>query len=247
MIKSTEDAHSPDSVTDAGRAIEAAISRMVHRMLAAPRHLSAEVDRFAGVREKTLGILRQVTSEQALWSARPGTWSIAQIADHLLRSDELYRAQFQRMIQMTRDGKSGTTQIPFHEIDASIAMVPREVISMLDFPLRMFNVFVPHALREALVRYPVIEALHPKVSEPRGGLALEKLREDLAASLAETMQLFQGPLPANLERLRVNHATLGNNNLIELFSIMVAHEERHQGQMESIRRNASFPRAAAPR
>jgi hypothetical protein len=28
---------------------------------------------------------------------------------------------------------------------------------------------------------------------------------------------------------------------------MVAHEERHQGQMESIRRNASFPRAAATR
>src|ERR1700683_775526 len=161
MIKSTEGAHSPDSVTDAGRAIEAAISRMVHRMLAAPRSLSAEVDRFAGVREKTLGILRQVTSEQALWSARPGTWSIAQIADHVLRSDELYRAQFQRLIQMTKDGKSGTMHIPFQEIDASIAMVPREVISMLDFPLRIFNVFVPHALREALVRYPVIVALHP--------------------------------------------------------------------------------------
>jgi uncharacterized damage-inducible protein DinB len=247
MIKSTEDARSPDTVNDAGRAIEAAVSRMVHRMLAAPRHLSAEVDRFPAVREKTLGILEQVTSEQALWAARPGTWSIAQIADHLLRSEELYREQFQQLIQMARAGKTGTVPIRFQELDTSIAMVPREVIAMLEFPLRMFNVFVPHALREAMVRYPVMNALHPKVSSPRTGLRLEKLREDLAASLTETMQLFHGPLPANLERLTVSHATMGNNNPVELFSIMIAHEERHQGQMESIRRNANFPRAAATR
>jgi uncharacterized damage-inducible protein DinB len=244
MSKSTQYADSP--LTNAGRAMEGAISRMVQSMLAPPRRLSAEVDRFPPVREKTLEILQQVTSAQALWSPRPGTWSIAQIADHLLRSDELYREQFQQLIEMARNGKVGTVPIRFEELDTSIAMVPREVIAMLEFPLRMFNVFVPHAFREAMVRYPVMNALHPKVSAPRAGLTLEKLREDMAASVAKTVQLFDGPMPPNLERLTVSHATMGNNSPVELLSIMIAHEERHQGQMQSIRKNANFPKAATP-
>jgi uncharacterized damage-inducible protein DinB len=243
MSKSTQYSDSP--LTNAGRAMEGAISRMVQSLLAPPRRLSAEVDRFPAVREKTLGILHQVTSEQALWSPRPGTWSIAQIADHLLRSDELYREQFQQLIEMARNGKVGTVPIRFQELDTSIAMVPREVIAMLEFPLRMFNVFVPHALREALVRYPVMNALHPKVSEPRAGLRLENLREDLAASVVKTVQLLDGPMPLDLERLTVSHATMGNNSPVELFSIMIAHEERHQGQMQSIRGSANFPKSVA--
>jgi uncharacterized damage-inducible protein DinB len=244
MIKNALDAQSPGSLTNAGRAIEGAISRMVQGMLAPPRSLSAEVDRFPAVRKKTLGILQQVTSEQALWRSRPGTWSIAQIADHLLRSDELYREQFRQLIQMAREGKVGTVPIRFQELDTSLAMVPREVIAMLEFPLRMFNVFVPHALREATVRYPVMNALHPKVSEPRAGLTLEKLREDLAESVVKTTKLLGGPMPPNLERLTVSHATMGNNSPVELFSIMIAHEERHQAQMQSLRSNANFPKAA---
>jgi hypothetical protein len=59
------------------------------------------------------------------------------------------------------------------------------------------------------------------------------------------VQLFGGTLPSNLERLRVNHATMGNNSPIELFSIMIAHEERHQGQMEGIRQDANFPKPSA--
>ncbi len=245
MIKSTLGVPSFDSVTEAGRAMESALSRMVQRMLAPPRHLSTEVDRFQTVRQRTLGILRPLTSEQALWRPRPGTWSIAEIADHLLRSEELYREQFQRLIQMARDGKEGTIQIGFQELDTTIAMVPREAIALLDLPLRMFNMFVPHALREVMVRFPLINAINPKVSEPRSGLALEKLQQDLAASLAATVQLFGGTLPSNLERLRVNHATMGNNSPIELFSIMIAHEERHQGQMEGIRQDANFPKPSA--
>jgi uncharacterized damage-inducible protein DinB len=225
--------------------MEGAISRMIQSLLAPPRPLSAEVERFQAVRENTLGILQQVSPKQALWSARPGSWSIAQIADHLLRSEELYREQFQRLIQMARDRKGGTIQIRFEEVDTSFAMIPREVLSMFEMPLRMVNFFVPHALREAMVRYPVVNAINPRVSEPRAGLMLEKLRADLAASLVETTKLFAGPLPPNLDQVTVSHPALGNNTPVELVRIMIAHEERHQGQMQSIRESANFPKTAA--
>jgi uncharacterized damage-inducible protein DinB len=227
--------------------MEGAISRMIQGLLAPPRPLSAEVERFQAVRENTLGILQEVTSEQALWCQRRGTWSIAQIADHVLRSEELYREQFQRLIQMAKDKKGGTIQIRFEEVDTSFAMIPREVLAMFEMPLRMVNFFVPHVLREAMVRYPVVNAINPRISEPRGGLTLEKLRADLAASLVETTKLFAAPLPPNLDQVTVSHPALGNNNPVELLRIMIAHEERHQGQMQSIRGSANFPKAAASR
>jgi hypothetical protein len=244
MVKNTRNDNFPDFMFSAGRAMEGVFSRMVHWALAPPPHLLTELNRFQDIREKTLDILQQVTPQQAQWSPRPGTWSIVQIADHLLRSEELYREQFQRLIQMARSGKGRSIEIPFKEVDTSIAMVPREVMSMLEFPMRMANLFVPHALREALVRYPVISALNPRISDPRTGLTLEKLREDLAASVVETRKVFAPPLPANLERLTVNHPTMGNNNPVELFRILIAHEERHQEQITGIRKNPNFPSAA---
>jgi uncharacterized damage-inducible protein DinB len=232
-------------MSNTGCAIESAISRMVHYALSAPRHFSTEADRFQTVREKTLGILNEVTPEQALWTARPETWSIAQVADHLLRSEELYREQIERLFKMAREGKTGTIDIPYSEVDTTATFIPREAFSVFEAPLRMFNVFVPFALREAMVRYPVVSALVPKVSAPRTGLSLEKLRQESAASLAKSMQLYHGPLPSNLERVSMNHPAMGNNNPVEMLGILIAHEERHQGQIESIRSNPKFPKALA--
>ena len=121
------------------------------------------------VREKTLAILGQVTDEQALWSPRKGTWSIAQIADHLLRSEEMYREQFRRLIQMAKEGRGTTIEISLREVNVGFAAIPREVIPLLEFPIKMFNLFVPHVLRETMVRYPLVAALNPRSSEPRAG------------------------------------------------------------------------------
>jgi hypothetical protein len=144
---------------------------------------------------------------------------------------------------MAREGKSGTIDISYSDVDTTATFIPREVFSMFEAPLRMFNHFVPFALREAVVRYPVMSALAPKVSTPRTGLSLEKLRQDLAASLAKSMQLFHGPLPSNLESVSMNHPAMGNNNPIEMLGILIAHEERHQGQIEGIQSNSNFPKA----
>lgn len=222
--------------------MESVVSRMFHSVLA-QENLSTYVNRFPAVRSRTLEFLVDITPEQAAWTARPGTWSIVQIADHLLRSEELYREQWQRMIQMAKDGRFETIQITFQEIDTWIAMVPRTVASTLQFPLRVFNRFVPTTVRETLVRYPLIAALNPKGSAPRDNLSLEQLRADLSAALATTMKLLEGPLPRDLERIRIDHPVLGFNNIVDMFRIMLAHEERHQGQMERIRKNSGFPKA----
>jgi uncharacterized damage-inducible protein DinB len=244
MIENKPDAFFPSVVTSAARTIDGAISRIVQGVNAVSWNPAAEADRFRLVREQTLTILAQVNAEQALWSPRKGVWSIAQIADHLLLSEEMYREQFQRLIQMAREGRGSTIEISLREVDVALAAIPREVIPFLELPLRMFNLFVPHVLRETMVRYPILAALNPRSSQPRDGLSVGKLSEDLAEALAETESFFQSPMPTNIHELTINHPILGNNTIPQLFRIVIAHEERHQGQMSDVRAQASFPKVS---
>jgi uncharacterized damage-inducible protein DinB len=225
----------------AARAIDGAVTGLLQGLLSAPGNLASEVERLHAVREETLGLLGEVSAEQALWSPRRGAWSIAQIADHLLRSEELYRDQFRRLIQMAREGKSSSIELSLREVNTSIAAIPRDVMRLFEVPMRMFNLFLPHAVRETLVRYPLVSALNPGVSDPRPGLSLEKLKQDLAAALTQTESLLRAPMPPNIERPTIVHPLLGKNNLPQLLRILIAHEERHQGQIAGIRTSAGFP------
>jgi len=242
MIENNPGASFPSFVTSAARAIDGAISRMVQGVNSVSWNPVAEVECFRVVREKTLAILGQVSAEQGLWSPQKGTWSIAQIADHLLLSEQMYREQFQRLIQMAKQGRGSTIEISLREVDVAFAIIPREVIPLLEYPMRMFNLFVPHVLRETMVRYPLVASLNPRKSEPRQGLIIEKLRKDLAASLAETESFFHTPMPPNIHELTINHPIMGDNTIPQMLRIVIAHEQRHHEQMTGILDHANFPK-----
>src|SRR5262249_32651190 len=101
---------------------------------------------------------------------------------------------------------------------------------------------VPHVLRETMVRYPIVASLNPRQSQPREGLVLGKLRGDLARSLEETEELFLMRMPRNADELSINHPIMGNNTIPQLFRIVIAHEQRHQEQIERLQAHARFPR-----
>jgi hypothetical protein len=165
-----------------------------------------------------------------------------EIADHLVRSEALYRDQIQALIQMARDGRA-SMRIGFDEVDSSIGGVPRDVMRLFETPMRIFNLFVPHAVRETMVRYPIMPALNPSKTHPGTGLGRAELLTDLAVSLDETESLLRGGLPANVEVPEIEHPIMGSNNLPRLLRIVIAHEERHQGQIAAIR--AGFPKTDA--
>lgn len=204
---------------------------------------AAEVDRFRAVREKTIAILGELTEHQAIWSPKRGSWSVAQIADHLLASEEMYRDQFRRLLRTAREGRGTSIEISLKEVDVAFAMVPHEVIPFFELPFRMFNYFVPQALRETMVRYPLVASLNPEATRPRESLVPQNLRNDLAASLAETELFFRTPMPPNIDKLTINHPIMGNNTIPQLFRIVIAHEKRHHEQMARVRSHPHFPKS----
>ena len=217
------------------RSIDTAIATLVQATVASPPNLVSEVDRFRRVREKTIRLLGEVSEAQGKWIPREGVWSIAQIADHLLRSDELFRGQFQRLIQMVEEGSGSVVRVGLSEVNSSFAGIPRGVMRFFDFPMRVVSQFVPHVLRETIIRHAILPAMNPMVTEPRPGLTAEKLRADLGASLLETERLLLAPMPADVEESTIDHPILGSNTLMQLFQITIAHEEKHREQMEERR------------
>jgi hypothetical protein len=128
-----------------------------------------------------------------------------------------------------------------HEVNSSIAFIPREVMPALEVPLKVFNVMMPRMVREAMFRYPVISAANPAVAEPAKSAPIDALLADLHTSLSQTEALFSAPLPANLKEMTVTHPLMGTNNAIELLSLMGAHEERHQTQIRGIQNDSHYP------
>jgi uncharacterized damage-inducible protein DinB len=231
-------------VRQVARAIDDAVSRAVHGPDSVGWHPGADIKRFREVRDQTLSILGRLTDEQAAWSPGEGSWSIEEIADHLLLSEEVYRDQARRLIRKAEEGKGTILEISLDEMDVGIAGIPQDVVRVLEVPMRMFNLFMPNAVRETIVRYRIVSSLNPRSSQPRHGLILAQLKHDLSTALVQTEEFLAMPVPSNIDELTISHPVLGNNTLGQSFRMLIAHEERHHGQMARVESLAGFPKTS---
>lgn len=234
------------SFNSAGRALDGAISRLVHGLTAPPAPPGEEWDAalapYRAAREVTATIICDLTQAQTDFSPAANVWSIGQNVEHLLLTENLYRTQMRHMIDLARKGGETNIELTFQEINTSIAFIPREVMPIFTVPLKVFNMFIPQAVRETMFRVPLIPAVNPTVSEPARRQPILELRSRALSSLAATEEIFKGELPPNLPDITLSHPILGTNNILQIFGIITAHEERHHGQMRAVLRNPRFPK-----
>jgi hypothetical protein len=237
----------PFSLASAGRAIDGAISRMVHELVtpaAAPAQERTEaLHQYRLARDGTLAIFGNLSQAQASFKPAPNVWSIGENVEHLLLTEDLYRTQIRDLIALARRGGGTNIDLTFKEINTSVAYIPREVIPFLSAPLKVFNMFVPQPVREVMFRLPLIPAIAPTVSTPSTVRPIEELRARCTTSLAATEAVFRGDLPPNVDRVTLTHPILGTNNIAQIFRIIAAHEERHHTQMRGVLQNSRFPKS----
>jgi hypothetical protein len=233
------------SLAAAGRAIDGAISRLVQDLVAPPpppgQEWNVAIAAYRAAREQTIVIIGDLTQAQADFFPGLKVWSIGQNVQHLLLTEDLYRTQIQNMIEMAKTGGKTNIDLNFGHINTAIAFIPREVMPFLAVPLQVFNLFVPQAIRETMFRVPLIPAVNPTVSDPVASQPIAELRLRAVSSLAATEAVFRGDLPTNLGNMTLSHPVLGTNNIVQIFGIITAHEERHHGQMRAVLRNSRFP------
>jgi uncharacterized damage-inducible protein DinB len=202
-----------------------------------------ELNQFRATRASTLKLAAPLTEEQAAFTPAPGKWSAAEVLDHLLLAEQLYRDRFVKLIEKAKAGEVTEIQSSFDEINTSIMFIPKAMLPALELPFRMMNAFLPPLVRETLTRNRIMPAQAPSIAEPRKR-PLAELRPALEASLAQTQALLDANPNLDYTSMKMSHPLMGSNNVLQLMRIMRLHEERHQDQIRNVMRSPAFPKAA---
>jgi len=199
---------------------------------------------FRATRESTLATTKRLSQRDFDYSPAPNRWSIGEVLDHMLLAERLNREQIAKLIQLKRAGQRPELVLTFSDLNISVVGVPRSLLTLLEGPLTLMNMFVPDALRNYLTRKRLVPFRNPDVATPRRGRPGVELRGDLSASLHETERLFQDNPDLDYDQMVVQHPLLGRYDVPGLLGFMAAHEQRHQSQIAEIQRAPQFPASA---
>ena len=183
------------------------------------------------VRSQTLRMLRDLTQRQFDYRRKPDRWSAGEIADHLVKSNRMYLAEIQRLIDLKRSGRKPEIRVSLTDMQFQLPLVPGFLLPLAEVPVGVFNFFLPSMVREAFLRSPLIPAQSPPVLRPSAGRGRESLLADLENSQEETESLFAENRDLDFGEFRYYHPLFGFNGVDGILRLMVSHEQRHQVQL----------------
>jgi uncharacterized damage-inducible protein DinB len=193
-----------------------------------------ELNLVRSARARTLAMIAGLTQAQMDFSPAPGKWSIGELVDHLLLSEQLYREQIAQLIELKKAGRKPVIKRSFADINVSVAFLPRPLLPFLEIPFTLLNWFTPSIVRETIIRYKVFPAQTADRTAPCKGRPAEELREELRASLTQTEALFEAHPGLDYREMISQHPLLGANNALQLLRIVANHEQRHQDQISTL-------------
>lgn len=189
------------------------------------------LDQLKRARTATLALVSGLEDAQAQKVPRAGGWSVAQILDHLLRTDAVYRVEIRKLFELQASNVKPERRISLGELNTKPPLVPAMALPYLDFPFRVANSFVPSSVREYLTGVPLIPFRAPDAAQPREIDGVGTLRDRLRSSCEETTSLLADK---DVSGMIVDHPMLGRNGVPSLIRILARHEDRHRGQISRV-------------
>jgi uncharacterized damage-inducible protein DinB len=204
----------------------------------------SDLEVFRSTRAQTLAMVERVSQAQLDYSPAPHEWSVGELLDHILLAEKVFRDEIAHLIELKQAGQKPVLKRSFRDLDVSIAYIPKPLLPVVEIPFTLFNMFVPSAARELMMRYRLIPAQNPEVATPRKGRPADQLRNDLRSSLKETEALFEANPDLDYREMIDEHPLLGTNNVLQLLRLLALHEVRHQSQISDILADPRFRKVA---
>src|SRR6266542_6617223 len=114
-------------------------------------------------RAMTVNQVRHLSQAQMDWSPARGKWSVGELLDHLLRSEDLYRREIGELAALVRQGKTPYIRLGVREVDFAPWFLPKSMLPLVDIPFTMMTMFVPPAMRDLMIRSSaVLQGQSPK-------------------------------------------------------------------------------------
>jgi uncharacterized damage-inducible protein DinB len=198
---------------------------------------------FEAARQTTTALISDLSQEQMDFAPVTGKWSIGENVDHLLLSEKVYRDQFAQLIAMAREGKKPVLRVTARDVNFAPFFLPKSLLPLVEMPFAMVTQFVPSTVKEFMIRYPFLPGQNPDVARPAKGRAAATLRRELDESIRQTTALLMANAELDYRNMIARHPMIGVNNVVELLRILALHEQRHHGQISSVRNSLRFPKA----
>lgn len=196
------------------------------------------------VRSRTLELMQDLSQEQLDYVPEPGEWSVAEVVDHLILTEQVLRGDIAILIERTRTGQTPYLYRSFAEFNARPAFLPECALPWIETPLNFLTRFTPAGMREYIVRNVPVRALAPDVTLPRPGRTRATLVADLHSMLHETEGLFAANPSRDYEAMQHQHPLFGVQTVPQLLHTLCLHEQAHQDQIARVLMSAQFPEMA---
>jgi hypothetical protein len=203
--------------------------------------VKANLERFRSIRARTLDMVEGLSQAQMDYSPAPDTWSIGEVADHLILSENSTRRDIAELIALTQAGRQPLLYRSSADFNVAAFFLPKFMLPFLEVPFNTLNLFVPDSVRELLVRYRLIPAQAADATTPRKGKSTAELHHGLHSSLEETEALFAANPNLDYDKMIRQHPLLGTQNVPRLLNILGLHEQRHQAQISDLLTDSRFP------
>jgi hypothetical protein len=203
--------------------------------------VKANLEPFRSIRARTLGIVEGLSQAQMDYSPAPDTWSIGEVVDHLILSENVTRQDIAELVELTKAGRQPLLYRSSTDFNIAAFFLPKFMLPFLEVPFNFLNMFVPDSIRELFVRYRLIPAQAADATNPRKGKAAAELHHGLRSSLEETEALFDANPNLDYDKMIHQHPLLGTQNVPRLLYILGLHEQRHQAQISDLVADSRFP------
>ena len=182
-------------------------------------------------RRATLDLVAGLDEARARRAPADGGWSVAQVMDHLIKTDGVYRLEIGRLLDLRAAGRPPVIEVGLRELNTRPFFVPAALLPHMDVPFRLANRLIPSALRESLAGTAVIPFQAPDEAAPAVDRPLGDLRLDAAASTQQIETMLAGQ---DVSDMILDHPMLGRHTVPSLLRILARHENRHQAQISRI-------------
>lgn len=206
--------------------------------------VKANLEQLRTVRLRTLALLEDLSQGQLDYRSAPGEWSIGEVVDHLILSEQVLRGDIAILIDRTKAGLAPYLYRSFAEFNARPAFIPECALPLLEAPLGFVTMFTPAWIQEYLVRNVPFPALAADVTQPRRGIMKAELRAELLSTLHETEALFAANPALDYGQMRHQHPLFGIQTVPQLLRTLWLHEQAHQDQITKMLASPQFPKAA---
>ena len=201
-----------------------------------------ELETFRATRRRTLELVAGLGQAQVDLAPAPGKWSLAEVLDHLTRTDRIFRQELEVLVERGRSGGSAFLLRTLSDFDFRLPGVPRALTPFFDLPLAFFSIVLPRPVRQAIARSRAVPARSPKIIEPKKGRAADDLCGELAEYLEFVDDLVADNPGVRYKELYYYNPLTAFTDFPGLLSFTASHESRHQEQIEDILASDGFPR-----